>query len=451
MDQSSFVYDNYTLQNNRTRVDFTYTTHQNGESFTFTETYIFEKPLPECLETHRLLRMLHLASGISYYKLFFNTDIEHPYAMSTKESSFWNTVFTNGLGEFMYVNNLSADTMATFGPQEGHSTPSSVRTSLTAKALLGIGGGKDSIVAGELLKSIGVPLEGFVLATGNATAQAAAVAKTMHIPAHIVHRSLDQSLIQLQSRPDAYKGHIPVSLLFAITGALVAITHNMSYIIVANESSASIPRASHNGSAVNHQWSKSFDAEKLVQQYLQENVNPDLTYFSAIRSLSSVAVAKIFSEFPQYFTTFTSDNFGFRIQADQRPERRWSAESPKTLSSYMLLSAWLPPAQLLSIFGQDYMNNPQLEHMFLQLVGVEGEQPLDCVGTPQELRASIAQAHSRGYLLNSYLMKLAVERGIITADPNAPTIEQLLRPSPEDGYPPALSHQLQTKITEVIA
>lgn len=452
MDQSSFVYDSYTLLNNRTHVDLTYTTNHNGETFSFSESYIFEKPLPESLETHRLLRMLHLASGISYYKLFFNTDIEHPYAMSTKESAFWNNIFLNGLGEYLYVNDLSADALATFGPQEGHSTPTSQRVTLAPKALLGIGGGKDSIVAGELLKSIGISLEGFVLATGDTTAQAAAVGSIMHVPTHIVRRRLDQSLINLQSRPDTYKGHIPVSLLFAITGALLAVTYSTSYVIVANEASASIPRAHHNDTPVNHQWSKSFEAEKLIQQYMQEYVHADLIYFSAIRPLSSVAVAKIFSDFPKYFTTFTSDNFGFRINAQKRPNNRWSAESPKTLSSYILLCAWLNEAQLLEVFGEDFMNNKQLEHEFLQLMGIEGEQPLDCVGTPQELRASLSQAYNRGILLKSHLMKLAISSGIIFADhPSTPNVEQLLRQNTEHAFPPALIQKLQTRITEVIA
>jgi len=451
MEDSVFVYDTYTLQNNRTRVDLTYTTHNKQESFSFTETYVFEKPLPETLETHRLLRMLHLASGISYYKLFFNTEIEHPYAMSTKESQFWNTIFSNGLGEFMYVNNLSADNLAVFGPQEGHATPSNQRLTLSQKALLGIGGGKDSIVAGEILKSCGVQTEGFILATGEATAQAASVAKIMKVPAHIVHRTFDVSLIPLQSRADAYKGHIPISVLFAITGSLVAITHGFNNVVVANESSSSIPRALHDGKPVNHQWSKSYEAEKLIQDYIREYVHGDLTYFSAIRPLSSVAVAKAFSSFPQYFTTFTSDNFGFRISEDKRPSSRWSEESPKSLSSYMLLSAWLTEDQLLEIFGQDFMNLPQLEHEFLQLVGVEGEQPLDCVGTPEELRVSIAEAHNRGILKDSYLMKLAIEKGVITADPNAPQIEKLLRPNTENAFPAAIAQTLQTKITEVIA
>jgi hypothetical protein len=450
MDNSSFIYDSYTLQNNRTRVDFTYTTNKANESFSFTESCVFEKPLPECFETHRLLRMLHIASGISYYKLFFNVDIEHPYAMSTKESNFWNSVFLNGLGEFMYVNNLSADKIATFGPQEGRADQTTERITLTHRAVLGIGGGKDSIVAGELIKLIGVPLEGFILATGSATAQAALVGKTMHAPTHIVQRTIDPLLIQLQSRTDTYKGHIPVSLLFAITGALVALCQSSSYVIVANESSASIPRVQNNGSTVNHQWSKSFEAETLIQSYFKEYVHADLTYFSAIRPMSSVAVAKIFSKYNQYFNVFTSDNFGFRIEASKRPSQRWSIESPKTLSSYILLAAWLQQNQLLEIFGEDFLNKPSLQALFLSLLGKTGQQPLDCVGTPEELTASLNRAYELGGdITNSYLMKLAKEQGIIGN--NSDSIKPLLTLSTEQAFPQTISNVLQVKIAEELS
>ena len=46
-------------------------------------------------------------------------------------------------------------------------------------AILGIGGGKDSIVAGELLKGCSLPFDGFVMATGEQRGQAQAVADIM--------------------------------------------------------------------------------------------------------------------------------------------------------------------------------------------------------------------------------------------------------------------------------
>jgi hypothetical protein len=446
MNQSVFAYDSYALSQDRKRVDFKFTTNKAEESFEFTESYAFTKPLPNTVEVDRLLKMLHLASGISYYKLFFNSEVEHPYTMSTKEASFWNVVFTNGLGEFMYVNKLPVGNLALFEPQDGQDSSETTRSTFLPKAILGIGGGKDSIVAGELLKKSHVAVDGFILATSSATAQASAVAETMGVNTHIVQRAIDGSLLELQKRPDTHKGHLPISLIFAITGSLVASTLGYSYVVVANESSASIPRVVNDGMPINHQWSKSFEAEKLIQQYLHEHVSSELWYFSAIRPLSSVAVAKIFCNYPKYFKVFTSDNFGFRIQASQRPTSRWSLQSPKSLSSYILLSAWLNKEQLDTIFEYDFFDDIMLGPLFLQLIGLKGNQPLDCVGTIQELRMSLNQAYSRGVLQDSKLMQLAFNDGVI--DNNSASIKQSLLPSAENAFPSDLAQILQTNLAK---
>ena len=166
--------------------------------------------------------------------------------------------------------------------------------------------------------------------------------------------------------------------------------------------------------------------------------------------MSSVAVAKIFSKHKHYFKVFTSDNFGFRIKASKRPSQRWSEESPKTLSSYILLAAWLQQKQLHKIFGEDFLNKPSLQTLFLSLLGKAGQQPLDCVGTPEELTASLNRAYELGGdIINSYLMKLAKEQGIIGN--NSYLIDPLLTPSTEQAFPQALSDKLQAKIVEELS
>lgn len=452
MNDSLFNYDSFQVSTDRKRVDFSFTSHHGGVAHNFTESYDFPLGLPNTLEIYRLLRALHLIAGISYYKIFVNSEIEHPYAMSTREASFWNNVFKNGLGEFLYVNKIDPEKLALFGPQEGADTKTTERVVLGQKALLGIGGGKDSIVAGELLKAIAVPLTGFVLATGDATGQTKQVAKTMKVDLLTVKRTLDKNLLTVQESAGAYKGHVPISIFFAITGCLLAVATKNAYVVVANESSASIPRAHWAGTSVNHQYSKSFAFESMMQDYLHNYVSPDLWYFSAIRPLSSVAVAKIFAKYPNYFEHFTSDNYAFRVDASKRPSDRWSLESPKSLSSYILLSAWLSKDQLVHIFGRDFLDNAQLEPMFFGLTGIDGDQPLDCVGTPQELRASLGEAYRKGTCKDSILMVTGLHYDIISKDKVLePSVEHFLKISEEQAFAPAIAQNLQNKIKEVLS
>ena len=84
----------------------------------------------------------------------FSTTISHPYAIDKQEAAFWNDIWLNGLGEMLYVNNVDAKRLATFSAQEGIRFEGTSASEDTNGAVLGIGGGKDSIIAGELLKNL---------------------------------------------------------------------------------------------------------------------------------------------------------------------------------------------------------------------------------------------------------------------------------------------------------
>lgn len=387
--QDHFTYTSFKVSESRRNVTLFYELVHKDIPVVFGETFSFEVPLPDCYEIDQVLRALHLACGLSYYKIFLPPTVSQPYHMDESEAVFWNSVMRGGLGEFLYVNKLDPARLAQFSATDGTRHEKSQSLELRRTAMLGIGGGKDSIVAGEALRASGVSTDGFVMASGEALGQSAAVADVMNIPLHIVSRQLDTQLLQMQEENGAYKGHIPISLIFGLVGSLLALSLNASYVVVANEASASIPSAEWAGEPVNHQWSKSFAFESSLQNYLHEHVSEQLTYFSAIRPLGSVGVAKAFVKFPQYFEAFTSDNFVFRIDPAKRPNSRWSLESPKSLSSFMLLSPWISEADMLRIFGINFLNESGLKELFLSLIGLKGEPPLDCVGTPEELAASV--------------------------------------------------------------
>lgn len=435
-----FTYDSYTVDANGHTVHFLYKLEHNGETHSFNETLTFPIALPDTGSIKRALRALHLALGISYYKIFVSPVIAHPYAMGVTEADFWNDVWRGGLGEFLYVNQLSPEKLARFTAQDGLQMPTAEPTDL-AGALLGIGGGKDSIVAGELLKTCGIPLEGFVMATGEQLGQTQAVADVMGVSLGVVQRQLDQLLIQLQQQPGAYRGHVPISLIFGLVGTTLALASGKSLVVVANEASASIPRITWEHGEVNHQWSKSFILETALQSYIHSEI-AEVTYFSAVRPLGSVAIAKLFAKYKQYLEVFTSDNSVFRIDPAKRPNARWSLESPKSLSSFILMSPWLNEAELLRTFGLNFLDQPTLEILFWELLGVDGEQPLDCVGTVDELRLSLSLTYAKGVCTDTALMRLAVDRGIVTPADHSSELAEALALAAEQAIPSELVPQL---------
>jgi hypothetical protein len=449
MNSEVLTYTAFTIQADGQTVDFGFTLQHAGENFDFSERLRFPIPLHHSYETESVLQSLHLALGISYYKLFMPPDIRHPYALNESGAAFWNQVWQNGLGEFLYVNKLSADNLARFSAQDGMQPGGEKSVTWETKALLGIGGGKDSIVGGELLKQAGIATEGFVMATGEQLGQTKDVAETMGINLHAVERRLDPQLIALTERPDAYKGHIPISLIFALVGSVLAVNRSAKYVVVANESSSSTPRLDWHGTAVNHQWSKSFEAEKLLQTYLQQTVSPELTYFSVIRPLNSIVIAKLFAKYPAYFEKFTSDNFVFRIDPAKRPHGRWGLESPKSLSSFILLAPWLEQDDLLRIFGRNYLEEESLEDLFLRLIGKKDHPPLDCVGTVDELKASLNSVLQQGRFLDAYLSTLVQSDDFI--GPDKPIVGKFLDFETEEALPRTLRDTLLELMKQGIA
>lgn len=444
-----FEYKSFLFEDSRHRLVLNYKTTRDAREYELQEVFTFSTSLPDCYEVNQLARALHLACGISYYKTFMPSVIVQPYQFSQAEADFWNEVFRGGLGEFLYINKLNPAGLAKFNPQPGISYETNEPLDLNQTALLGIGGGKDSIVAGELLKSLDqVGLSGFVLSSGDAVGQSQAVAETMGVDLLVISRQLDKKLIELQKSPGAYSGHIPISLIFALTGCLLAVAQNSRYVIVANEASSSLPTAQWAGSPVNHQWSKSESFEKSLQDYLHENVSVSLDYFSAIRPLGSVAVAKIFAKIAsKYFEKFTSDNYVFRVDPSKRPNSRWSLESPKTLSSFILLAPWLNQDEMLKIFGRNMLNEPTLSKLFLELLGLVGEPPLDCVGTPSELQASLTEVINQKKWLGSALLNLPELSNL-----NSQNLEAMSKTLGIEHFPESyqLKAKLNAKIMELI-
>jgi hypothetical protein len=223
---------------------------------------------------------------------------------------------------------------------------------------------------------------------------------------------------------------------------MLAVANTSAYVIVANEASSSIPQLAHGDMNINHQWSKSIEFERLFQDYLHTYVTSELSYFSAIRPMPSLAVAREFVKYPQYFNVFTSDNSLFKIALGERSHPRWSRDSSKSLSSFILLSALLEENQLMDIFGHNFLNDATLLESFSAIMGENGQVVLDCVGTPEELRASLLRAKERGIFIDSVLMKYAEEKNLLE---NTTTYETLCVLE-SDVFPESIAKKLRQAI-----
>ena len=65
---------------------------------------------------------------------------------------------------------------------------------------------------------------------------------------------------------------------------------------MSNERSASDPNLIWNGHEINHQWSKGVEAEGLLRAALAAHAGLTEPYFSLLRSLSELHIARLFAE-----------------------------------------------------------------------------------------------------------------------------------------------------------
>jgi hypothetical protein len=109
--------------------------------------------------------------------------------------------------------------------------------------------------------------------------------------------------------------------------------------------------------------------------------------------------------------------------------------------SELLRSFW--PTQA---FGRNFLDKPELEELFYNLLGAGSEAILDCVGTPEELRLSLSLICERIAYKNTYLVQKAVEKELLAAE-TANSLAAALKLSAQHALPTSLNEQV-TKLLE---
>src|SRR6185312_2100491 len=248
------------------------------------------------------LKLLHLIAGVSYYKAGVPPRIEladGPLDDATAE--LLDQLYLHGLAEFAYRNGLDLRGRISFPrlgagtgteSSRGGAAPVVGALGLPKRTLVPIGGGKDSLVAVEAIKSIGG--EATAVWVGN-SALIAACAERTGLPTLNIQRELAPGLFEL-NRLGAWNGHIPVTAVNSAILAVAAILYGYDSITFANERSASAATLEYDGQQVNHQWSKSLAFETLLGDWLHTHVAADLDYCSLLRPYSELAITRAFAK-----------------------------------------------------------------------------------------------------------------------------------------------------------
>ncbi len=368
------------------------------EALEFCEFYHFDFEFTDydAAALDRALQLLFFVAGVSYYKLYLAPGIAVKAGqIDGRLAGFLGKTYQRGLGEFFYVNRLDPRTPVVFPVNHDGFQP--LRVESQAGQLIGLGGGKDSLVSVELLR--GQPRT--ATWSLNHRSQLEPLAGRVGLPHFWVAREWDRQLKELNRR-DAMNGHIPISAIFACVGAIVSILSGYRDAVVSNESSASEPTLHYQGLEINHQYSKSLEYERDFQACLGHLFGNSLRYYSFLRPFSELRIAELFAQlgFAKYQGVFSSCN---RAYTHDQHHIFWCGECPKCAFVFLILTPFVGRRELEALWaGKNLLLDPGLEPTYRQLLGIEGDKPLDCVGEIKEARAAMLLAQATYPELDKY-------------------------------------------------
>jgi len=384
-----FIFDTYTFDAATGRLNLHYAL---DDALRFTETYVFDFPHvkydPSLLD--RAFQSLFFMAGTSYYKTYIPPEIViRQGELDPAMADFFSKTYQRGLGEFWYVNKLDPRTPVTI--------PATTEQAVTPLhhtgngQLVAVGGGKDSLLTIELLRRENADLTTWSLGHRQ---QMTPLVERIGLPHCWVERTWDPQLLALKDQ-DAYNGHIPISAIFGCVGVIVAILSGKRDIVVSNEQSANEPTLHYQGVAINHQYSKSQEFEEDFQQYLHHTFGDSIRYYSLLRPFSEIRIGELFAKvgFDTYKDVFSSCN---RAYVHNSTHMSWCGECPKCAFVFMALTPFIPREQLEQVWGgKNLLLDPALEPLYRQLLGIEGDKPLECIGEIKESRAAMRLAQAQ--------------------------------------------------------
>ena len=360
----------------------------------------------------RLLRLLHLTAGVSYYKTAAPPRVEFegdPPPPATAE--LLEALYSEGLGEFAYTNRLASLPRPRFASGPAPDDPGEAPEG--RRVLVPVGGGKDSVVALEIVRRSLLGERMTLFHIGDAAAIRRTVAAS-GLPALQVRRRLDPQLKAL-NEAGALNGHVPITAVVSCVALLTAALNGFSDVALANERSASSGNLQWDGIDVNHQFSKSARAETLMQAALAE-LNPALRIYSVLRPASELGIARAFAKLEQYHGAFTSCNTIFRLDPELRGAS-WCGDCPKCRFVALILAPFLPPEKLEAIFGKAMFDDLSQYEGFALLTATGGHKPFECVGEEEESLAAIRLLAADPAWKDRPVVARLIDEVLLPADP----------------------------------
>ena len=311
----------------------------------------------------------------------------------------WRTVFRRVWAQWRYENDLPDYDGPAFIGQPVSDSPSVVEIEYGPVEVLSFcGGGKDSLVAMKLLERADIPYSSLAYSSsiyGNARHQHdlidGLVSRTSAMTRHRIWMYddfMDSPVTRL------YPAYGVKSLTAAETPSSIFATlpvvlqHGYRYMCLAHERSADTGNLiwHKTGEEVNHQWGKSYEAEMLLNDYVQAELVENCQYFSLLKPVYDVLIFNLLGRDVESVPYTHSCNV-------QKP---WCKRCPKCAYVWLNYMAYLPVQMVDSVFSANLFDMEENQLWFRQMLGLEEHTPFECVGQIAEARLAFELCRRKG-------------------------------------------------------
>ncbi|WP_409328630.1 hypothetical protein [Trujillonella humicola] len=379
------------------------------------------------------LDLVHLVMGTSYYKLAAPGRVVVRRPVTKAGLAVAEAAYGPGLGEFAAVNRLPLPHAVRWDVEVVD--PPAAAAPGGRGALLPVGGGKDSALA-----LVVVP-DGTALAVNPTDAQRD-VARAAGAPLLGVRRRLDPLMIR-RTQEGGLNGHVPVTAINSAISTLVAVLGGYDPVVFANERSADEETLSVDGVPVNHQYSKSYEFERLFAAAAAE---VGVGYFSLTRQLSELATVAAVAALPLREHILSCNRSYTQRHMGGEAAQRWCLHCDKCLFTFLVFAVFLTPAEAQRMFGGNPLADPSLVDGFRVLWATD--KPFDCVGERAESAAALAHlAGTRSWGGQPVVQELGEEAAAFAAATGS-TVAGFLPPRGGHAVPERYSAVLQQVLAD---
>ena len=322
--------------------------------------------------------------------------------LDRKQINWWKDILLKGMGQYFYENKIDF-TSPNFIEIVSLGKEKLKKGKVSGKGILiPIGGGKESAVTLELLRSFKKDIDCFALNPFSNIKEMFKVSGYKNMI--VVERKIEKKLLSLNNK-GYLNGHTPFVAYLSFLTILISFLFDKKFVVFGNEDSSNEGNIKWLGREINHQYSKTYDFEKKFRNYCSEYLVKDLEYFSVLRLMYEIQIAKVFSYMKNYFPVFLSCNESQKTSSGTKKKTgKWCGACSKCLFVYMALYPFISKEELLSIFKEDLFEKKELLETLKELIGEREVKPFECVGTRKEALVALYLCYKKSSEL-SYLLK----------------------------------------------